>query len=390
MAKEQISQYDATAGNNSDINTINISEGCAPSNINNALREIMAHLKDLQAGNKTGQAIAIASGGTGAENATDARTNLSVAKSGANSDITSLSGLTTVFTTTQGGHGKTLSKDIGSVARSSEISTITTDTAHGFAVNDTVTVTATTNTGFNGTFTIDTVPTSTTFTYEQTGASDVSPVVDTGTAVIANFIDANSDISGILPVNHGGIGANTLTENSVLLGNGTSAPLEVAPSDSGNVLTSDGTTWASTAIPSQISVTFKTVTAGDFVVGDTYEIVTVGTTDFTAIGASENTVGIKFVATDVGSGTGTAYSYDLGKITFPNYPLSFIYGYFISTGDGEETVTFHTSFSTSCFYVSTDYRNDTTGLALSKTGFDFNRTDGISGSPKITYFAIGF
>ena len=107
MAKEQISQYDATAGNNSDINTINISEGCAPSNINNALREIMAHLKDLQAGNKTGQAIAIASGGTGAENATDARTNLSVAKSGANSDITSLSGLTTPLSAAQGGTGVT-------------------------------------------------------------------------------------------------------------------------------------------------------------------------------------------------------------------------------------------------------------------------------------------
>ena len=389
MAKEQISQYDATAGNNSDINTINISEGCAPSNINNALREIMAHLKDLQAGNKTGQAIAIASGGTGAENATDARTNLSVAKSGANSDITSLSGITTVFTTVQGGHGKTLSRDIGSVARSSEISTITTDAAHGFAVNDTVTVTADTYTGFNGTFTIDTVPSSTTFTYEQTGASDISPVVDTGTAVIANFVDAASDISGILPVDHGGIGANTLTSNSVLLGNGTSAPLEVAPSDSGNVLTSDGTTWASTAIPAQLNFTYKTITAGSFVVGDTYEIVTVGTTDFTEIGAANNDVGTTFVATDVGEGTGTAYSYDLGKITFTNHPISIIYGYFNSTTDGEQTVTFHTAFSTSCFFVTTDYRNDSTGIAMSKTGFDFNRADGLSNT-QVTYLAIGF
>jgi hypothetical protein len=389
MAKEQISQYDSTAGNNSDINTINISEGCAPSNINNALREIMAHLKDLQAGNKAGNAIAIASGGTGAENATNARTNLSAAKSGANSDITSLSGMTTVLTTVQGGHGKTISRTISAVTRSSDVSTITTSAAHGFVANDTVTVAATTNTGFNGTFTIDTVPSSTTFTYAQV-ASNVSPVVDTGTAVIANFVDAASDISGILPVDHGGIGANTLTANSVLLGNGTSAPLEVAPSDSGNVLTSDGTTWASTAIPAQLNFTYKTITAGSFVVGDTYEIVTVGTTDFTLIGAANNNVGTTFVATDVGEGTGTAYSYDLGKITFPNYPLSFIYGYFISIGDGEENVTFHTAFSTSCFYVSTDYRNDTIGLALSKTGFDFNRIDTISGSPKITYFAIGF
>jgi hypothetical protein len=389
MAKEQISQYDSTAGNNSDINTINISEGCAPSNINNALREIMAHLKDLQAGNKAGNAIAIASGGTGAENATNARTNLSAAKSGANSDITSLSGMTTVLTTVQGGHGKTISRTISAVTRSSDVSTITTSVAHGFVANDTVTVAATTNTGFNGTFTIDTVPSSTTFTYAQV-ASDVSPVVDTGTAVIANFVDAALDISGILPVDHGGIGANTLTANSVLLGNGTSSPLEVAPSDSGNVLTSDGTTWASTAIPAQLNFTYKTITAGSFVVGDTYEIVTVGTTDFTLIGAANNNVGTTFVATDVGEGTGTTYSYDLGKITFTNHPISIIYGYFNSITDAEQAVTFHTAFSTSCFFVTTDYRNDTTGLALSKTGFDFNRTDTISGTPKITYFAIGF
>jgi hypothetical protein len=33
------------------------------------------------------------------------------------------------------------------------------------------------------------------------------------------------------------------------LGNGASAPTFVAPSTSGNVLTSNGTTWASTALP---------------------------------------------------------------------------------------------------------------------------------------------
>jgi hypothetical protein len=46
-------------------------------------------------------------------------------------------------------------------------------------------------------------------------------------------------------VARGGTGATTLTANAVLLGNGTSAPLEVAPGTTGNVLTSDGTTWTS-------------------------------------------------------------------------------------------------------------------------------------------------
>jgi len=48
------------------------------------------------------------------------------------------------------------------------------------------------------------------------------------------------------------------------------------------------------------------VTAGDFVTGYQYEIISVGTTDFTLIGASSNTAGVTFTATDVGSGTGTA------------------------------------------------------------------------------------
>ena len=46
MAKTKISEYDSTAANNTDIDSINIAEGMAPSNVNNAIRELMAHLKD--------------------------------------------------------------------------------------------------------------------------------------------------------------------------------------------------------------------------------------------------------------------------------------------------------------------------------------------------------
>jgi hypothetical protein len=47
-------------------------------------------------------------------------------------------------------------------------------------------------------------------------------------------------------------------------------------------------------------------TAGTFTVGEQYKIVSVGTTDFTAIGATSNAIGTIFTATGIGSGSGTA------------------------------------------------------------------------------------
>jgi hypothetical protein len=58
-----------------------------------------------------------------------------------------------------------------------------------------------------------------------------------------------------LPVVNGGTGAATLTANNVLLGNGTSAVGFVAPGASGNLLTSNGTTWTSAAAPTSEFVT---------------------------------------------------------------------------------------------------------------------------------------
>lgn len=48
------------------------------------------------------------------------------------------------------------------------------------------------------------------------------------------------------------------------------------------------------------------VTAGAFITGVTYRIVSVGTTNFTLIGASANTIDVVFTATGAGTGTGTA------------------------------------------------------------------------------------
>tara|TARA_Y100001972_G_scaffold72206_1_gene87703 strand:+ start:2515 stop:5055 length:2541 start_codon:yes stop_codon:yes gene_type:complete len=48
------------------------------------------------------------------------------------------------------------------------------------------------------------------------------------------------------------------------------------------------------------------IIAGNFVIGQEYTIVSSGNTDFISIGSTDNKVGTKFIATDIGAGTGTA------------------------------------------------------------------------------------
>ena len=78
MAKTKISEYSSTAASNTDISNINIAEGCSPANVNNAIRSLMAQIKDLQAGT-SGDTIPVTAGGTGSATASDARTALGLA-----------------------------------------------------------------------------------------------------------------------------------------------------------------------------------------------------------------------------------------------------------------------------------------------------------------------
>ena len=50
MAKNKISEWSATPANNTDVGGINIGEGMLPSDVNNAMREMMAQIKDQQSG----------------------------------------------------------------------------------------------------------------------------------------------------------------------------------------------------------------------------------------------------------------------------------------------------------------------------------------------------
>ena len=97
-------------------------------------------------------------------------------------------------------------------------------------------------------------------------------------APTATSINLASQVTGTLPVANGGTGATTLTANNVLLGNGTSAPQAVAPSTAGNVLTSNGSTWQSTA-PAGGGLSVDFVASGAIGNGVTVALKTDGTVE---------------------------------------------------------------------------------------------------------------
>jgi len=140
------------------------------------------NLGTIQSGTWNGTPVAVLYGGTGATTASGARTNLGAASSGANSDITSLSGLTTPLSAPQGGVGFG-SYTTGDIIYADSASTLA-------RLNDVA-----------------------------TGNALISGGV--GVAPSWGKIGLTTHVSGTLPVANGGSGATTLT--GFLKGNGTSA-----------------------------------------------------------------------------------------------------------------------------------------------------------------------
>ena len=96
------------------------------------------------------------------------------------------------------------------------------------------------------------------------------------------------------------------------------------------------------------------VIAGNFVIGETYTIVTSGSTDFISIGSADNTVGTIFTATGNGSGSGTA---SLGTNKLPQ-GLKLNEDGLIVGRVSFENMTFDTGTTT--FDVTNVYTNETT------------------------------
>ena len=88
MAKTKISEYSSTANNNTDINSINLAEGMAPSLVNNAIRTLMAQLKNFQDGS-AGDNVTV--GGNLSVTGTSTLTGALTASGGISGNITSTS-----------------------------------------------------------------------------------------------------------------------------------------------------------------------------------------------------------------------------------------------------------------------------------------------------------
>ena len=121
MAKNKISEYSSTASNNTDIGGINISEGCAPSGINNAIRELMAQIKDQQVGTDGDNFVV-----GGAFTCTGAAVFSSTVALGASATATTQSAgdnSTKVATTAYVGNSVSLAYPVGSIYINASVST---------------------------------------------------------------------------------------------------------------------------------------------------------------------------------------------------------------------------------------------------------------------------
>lgn len=140
-------------------------------------------------------------------------------------------------------------------------------------------------------------------------SSDVSSfqVTGTGTAFLTE-LDVGYKIRNSAGQTVGIIHSIEDDENLTLTTRALSNSIDLEYEISATTVTVSGDGYLSENPKIITDIIFKDlITSGTFTVGETYVIDSIGTTDFTLIGASSNTIGETFIATDIGSGSGTAY-----------------------------------------------------------------------------------
>jgi hypothetical protein len=241
MPKVKVSEWSQTASANTDINSIDINEGCAPSSLNNAIREVMAQIKDMQLG-ADGDNFAV--GGTLAVTGTSALTGATTvsgvltASSGVVGNVTgnvtgntsgTAANVTGIVAVANGGTG------VSSLG-TGVVTFLGTPTSANLAA-------AVTNETGSGSLVFATSPTL------------VTPVLGTpssGTLTSCTGLPLTTGVTGTLPVANGGTGvtSSTGTTSVVLSASPTFTGVPLAPTAAAGTSTTQlaTTAFATTAI----------------------------------------------------------------------------------------------------------------------------------------------
>jgi YVTN family beta-propeller protein len=239
----------------------------------------------------------------------DNQTGISVSLSPTSAGVV-LNGTTLFYAVVTGVKSATIATTNGAV-RASNVVTITTTAAHGFASGETITISGVLDTSFNGTFTITAVPSSTTLTYAQTGTDATA-----GSGTVAN----NAVKWFVNDVEGGNATVGTITTGGLYTAPATLPPPLTATIASNGVKLASNVVTITTTADHNFLVGQNVLISGvsDTIFNGTFTIVSVPTSttftyyqtgsDATSTGgtASSSAVKVKAVSTADSSASATA------------------------------------------------------------------------------------
>jgi hypothetical protein len=266
-----------------------------------------------------GGTLAIASGGTGATSASGARLTLLAAGSGANSDITSLTGLTTALSVGQGGTGVASTPTNGQllIGNGTGYTVAALTAGSGISVTNSAGGITIASTSSGGTVT------------SVGGTGSVNGITLSGTVTTAgnltlggalSGVSLSTQVAGTLPVANGGTGATTAGGALTSLGAYAASNPSGFTSNTGTVTSVSGSGGSTGLTLTGGAIT----TSGTLTLGGTLAVANGGTGSTTSAGAATN-LGLG-TASNVqfnSLGVGTAGSGTAGEIRATNNVTAF-------------------------------------------------------------------